>query len=369
MKRRTLFLLDALSIGGSELKTVRLANRLTETGSTVDLGYLNPPETLLAELGPGVGRVNLDRHGKFSWKSLRRLERYLRAQGITRVIAVNLYPLAYVQATRWLMGADAPSCAVTINTTEFHTRKHTAQMAIYAPLLRRTEDIVFGCRYQLGLWVERYRLPEARCRYIYNGVDSEFYSLVNLGDADPRAALGLAHDEFIVGTVGKFRPEKRQQDLIEVIALLRARGVRASALIVGGGGEENALRDLAHSRGISEFVRFPGQLRDVRPALAAMDVFVLTSISETFSNAALEAMSMSKAVVLSDVGGAREMVKEGVNGQLYPAANVQRLAHILAEMAGDRAIPVRLGIAACELVKKDFSFARMVDEYRRLCEQ
>ena len=242
-------------------------------------------------------------------------------------------------------------------------------MALYVPLMRRADVIVFGCDYQLRLWVERYRLPKEKCRYIHNGVDNDHFSarVIALPDADHRAAFGLAPNDFVVGTVGKFRPEKQQGDLIEVVARLRAQGLRAFALIVGGGEKESALKKQAADTGVTDYIRFPGEMRDVRPALAAMDVFVLTSVSETFSNAALEVLAMGRPVVLSDVGGAREMVCEGINGHLYPASDFGQLAAILERLAADPFATRRMGEEARRIAVKHFSLSRMVDEYAALC--
>lgn len=310
----TLFLLNSLVIGGSEKKTVGIVNRLTAEGVSVHLGYLNPPETLLSDLDQRVPRVCLDRRGRLSWYSVQRLERYVRAHDIARIIAINLYPLLYASCLRLVMGAVAPAIVVTVNTTRFAGYKEKAQMTIYAPLLRRADRIVFGCSDQLHLWTTRYRLPGDRCAFVYNGVDSQYFSIAAMvaSVVEHRAAFGFAPDEFVVGTVGQFRREKQQTDLIEAIRRLRAMGVRASGLIVGAGECEAALKQCARSVGMLDYIRFPGELGDVRPALAAMDAFALTSVAvETFSNAALEAMSMGRAVVLSDLGGAREMVWRG----------------------------------------------------------
>lgn len=363
-----IFLLDSLAVGGSELKTVRIANALAQRGAAIHIGYLNTPDTLLGQLTQPVGRTFLDRRGKFSWKSVRRLAEYVHAHRVKRVVAVNLYPLLYAYSLRLVMGKSAPACIAAINTTEFHERKHALQMAIYAPLLRRLDSVVFGCRYQMDVWVKRYKLSEARCTVIYNGVDCDQFSPINGTALAGDVRLQLMPNALVVGTVGKFRPEKRQQDLIEAIRIVRARGTPVAALLVGSGNEEATLKDLTHARGLENSVHFLGQLEDVRPALAAMDVFVLTSFSETFSNAALEAMAMGKPVILSDVGGAREMVQDGANGRLYPAMDVECLADLIDEMAAHREQLAAMGAEARKICVERFSFARMIERYRMLCE-
>lgn len=364
-----LFLLSNLHMGGSERKTVRMVNVLRRRGHDVHLAWLSGPESLRPEVDPEVPVLCLDRRGKFSWRALRRLEDYVRSNKITRIVSVNLYPLLYAKALRLVMGGHAPSCVVTVNTTEVTNRKEAAQMVIYAPLMRRADIVIFGCNYQLDLWVERYCLLKDKCRYIHNGVDSKYFSAHSSGLSvvDCRVAFGFGPEDFIVGTVGKLRPEKQQGDLIDAVAKLRAKGLRVRALVVGDGEKKPILIKQASDVGVTDYIRFLGEVRDVRSALAAMDVFVLTSLTETFSNAALEAMAMERPVVLSDVGGAREMVWEGVNGHLYPVSDVGRLSAILGGMAADRPATCRMGEEARRIAVERFSFSRMVDEYEALC--
>jgi len=365
-----LFLLNSLTIGGSERKIVRLANALHRRGHHIHLAWLNGPETLRPEIAEGVPMVHLERRGKFSWAALRRLEHYARSHGINRLICVNQYPLLYAKALRLLMHGDAPACIVLINTTEFASTRETRQMALYAPLLRRTYKIVFGCDFQRDLWMKRYRLPERLCFRIYNGVDSDYFSMAALASTvvHHRAAFGLGMEDYVLGTVGALRPEKQQGDLIEAVARLHARGVRAVAVIVGGGEKEAALKQHAERAGIADCIHFLGDQQDVRPALAAMNVFVLTSVAvETFSNAALEAMAMGRSVVLSDVGGAREMVWPGINGYIYPPGDVGRLVDLLEGLSAVAPTARNMGEEARRIAVEKFSFSHMVDEYERLC--
>jgi glycosyltransferase involved in cell wall biosynthesis len=365
----TLFLLSSLCIGGSERKVVKVANALHHRGHDIHLTWLNGPETLRDEIASGVPSMCLGRRGKFSWAALRRLQQYVCMHGITRIICVNLYPTLYARALCLLLRSAAPSCVILVNTTEFPTRSAERQMMLYAPLMRGANEIVFGCQYQLNLWVARYRLPQDICRYIHNGVDSDHFSTSSLSSSeiDHRTAFGLDAFDFVVGTVGKLRLEKQQIDLIEAVARLHDRGVHVFVLLAGSGEMENTLKKGAMDAGVANYIHFLGDLEDVRHALASMDVFVLTSASETFSNAALEAMAMGRPVVLSDVGGAREMVWEGINGQVYSPHDVEALVTLLEGLAKDPSAARKMGKEARRIAVDRFSFSGMVDEYERLC--
>ncbi len=115
-------------------------------------------------------------------------------------------------------------------------------------------------------------------------------------------------------------------------------------------------------------MHFIGAVEDVRPVLAALDVFVLPSIAvESFSNAALEAMSMGRPVILSDIGGAREMINDGVEGYVVsPTELSARLPAMISALYADRRKRLQMGAAARNRAVTCFSVPAMVAGYRGL---
>jgi glycosyltransferase involved in cell wall biosynthesis len=364
-----LFILSDLGIGGSERKSVRIANALRQAGHDIHVAYLTAPHTLRGRLDPALPTLYLERTGKFSLAALRRLKRYLVEQRISRVACVNLYPLLYAHAAAWQLGEQAPVLSALINTTEFGTRRDERFMIVYAPLLRRTRHLVFGCRLQQERWTVRYRLPAANSRVIYNGVDQAHFNPAAIAESRDQLRLryGLPRDAFVAVSVAQLRPEKQQVHLVQAVAALASRGLPIHALLVGEGDQRASIERCVADLGVRDRVRLPGAIDDVRPFLKLADAFVLTSTAvETFSNAALEAMAMGLPVVLSRIGGAAEMVEVGQSGFLYAPGNVTELAAHLAALAGDEGLARGMGLAAATRVQRRFGFARMLDEYRAL---
>jgi glycosyltransferase involved in cell wall biosynthesis len=97
-----------------------------------------------------------------------------------------------------------------------------------------------------------------------------------------------------------------------------------------------------------------------------MDIFVLPSATETFSNAALEAMAMARPVVLSNVGGAAEMVEHKTDGYLFNVGDDATLANTLTELYDSKAERERIGNAARQRVERQFCFKTMVNRYKEL---
>jgi glycosyltransferase involved in cell wall biosynthesis len=175
-------------------------------------------------------------------------------------------------------------------------------------------------------------------------------------------------ESLLFGTVGMCRPEKNQQVLLTTLRQMLAARIDAHLAICGDGPLRAMLERRATELGIAERVHFTGALEDVRPVLSALDIFVLPSIAvESFSNAALEAMAMGRPVILSDIGGAREMVSDGVEGYVVSATEVPaRLPAIMAALCADRRKRQLMGAAARSRAINCFSVTAMVAGYRGL---
>lgn len=362
-----IFVLNSLRVGGSETKTVRLVNALQARGVGVGIAYLDESDALLSVLDARVPIWCLERRGKFSPRALANLRRLIRRHAPSAVFSVNLYPALYLSlATRAL--SRRPRTIALLNTTSF-PKGEEWRRTFYRPFLRRMDELVYGCALQSREWAQFLGTKATCASVIYNGVDTEHFAPPEQrARASIRADLGLSPDTFVVGTVGRLAVEKNQRALIEALAALRARGTPAHVLIVGEGPKRAELERQAADAGLAEHVTLAGVHRDVRPLLSAMDVFVLPSTHiETFSNAALEAMAMRTPVILSRVGGATEMVRDGIDGYTLEVAQLSsELPTLLQRLYEDRALRERLARAARERVVERFSMQSMVDEFASL---
>lgn len=360
-----LFVTSTLEVGGSETKIVRIANALAKSGYAAAIAYLNPPDALLGRVDPAVPVTHLERQGRFSLESLRRLRRLTAARPGQLVVSVNYYPLLYVVPAVGLERSGGVRSACLINTTDF-VDGQWIWGKFYAPFLRRCDQVVYGCRHQQSLWTAKYRLSAERSRYIYNGVDTRHYAPDGNEQraAGFRSRFGIPADATVIGAIGRLAPEKNFELLISAVRDLEATGRVAHLLLVGDGPEKSKLLAAARGAGLEGRAVFTGILEDVRDAIAAMDVFVLPSRAvETFSNAALEAMAMARPVVLSDIGGASEMILHGESGYLFDVRDPGRLTSILADLYDSRPLRERVAAAARRRVTERFGFETMLDGY------
>lgn len=231
-------------------------------------------------------------------------------------------------------------------------------------LFSRYTTAVFAVSEQLKRdLVREVGLSASRIEVLYNGVD--FSRCASIDRESVRRHLNVGAGDIVIGSVGRLVPVKNYPLLLRAI-----RGLAANAVIivvlVGDGPERTALMTMAQELGLGERVCFLGHRDDVFELLAAMDVFVLPSVSEGMSNTLLEAMAAGVPVIASDVGGNPEIVRDGLDGLLFPTADEAALRERLQRVCTDPSLRACLGKAARERVLEGFSIKAMIDRYEQL---
>lgn len=179
-------------------------------------------------------------------------------------------------------------------------------------------------------------MPEDRIAVHYTGLDRERFHPIERGAARALVSalpdLGVWSEGPLVVTPGSLIPRKGQRLVIEALAQLP--GVRLA--LAGVGEDERALRTLARSLGVADRVQFLGQVgHELLPhLLCAADVLVLPSASEGLANVWIEGLACGTPIVIPDIGGAREVVKDSSAGRLAertPEAIATAVRDILAD--------------------------------------
>ncbi|MFE0250989.1 glycosyltransferase family 4 protein [Streptomyces sp. NPDC059010] len=203
-------------------------------------------------------------------------------------------------------------------------------------------------------------VPEERVLIVPNAVDDAF--LAPLPDGAPvRARLGIAPDEFVVGTVGSLTPHEGIGTLLHAGEELRRRGVPLRLLIVGDGPERPALEALAGRLGLDDGVAlFTGRVphTQVRDYYAALDVFAMPRTDERVCRLVtplkpVEAMASGVPVAASDLTALRELVEPEVNGRLIPNKSPKSWADELESLIYSQKRRTEWGAAARAMVARD----------------
>jgi N-acetyl-alpha-D-glucosaminyl L-malate synthase BshA len=134
------------------------------------------------------------------------------------------------------------------------------------------------------------------------------------------------NDERVLVHVSNFRKVKRTEDVIRIFDIVRKK-IPAKLLMVGDGPERHNLEELCRELGTCGLVKFVGKVKDTERILAASDVFILPSESESFGLAALEAMAARTPVISTNTGGVPEVNEHGVSGFLSNVGDVEDMAN------------------------------------------
>jgi glycosyltransferase involved in cell wall biosynthesis len=208
---------------------------------------------------------------------------------------------------------------------------------------------------------------EQRTVRVHNGVE-----LRPTGDRNAwRDRLGLGVSAKLVGTIANVRASKGYDVLIRAAAEVHKQSPETHFVAAGEphpalSPRLEAMIDQVGLRGSFHFI---GHREDVQDLLAAMDVFVLSSTSEGFSIATIEAMAAGKPCVVTRSGGPEEIVEDGKTGLLVAAGDANALRRGILQLLDSPAQAAAMAQRAREAVEQRFSAEKMVRSYENLyCE-
>lgn len=202
-------------------------------------------------------------------------------------------------------------------------------------------------------------------RTILNGVNTEHFSPANFSGHDVRARLGIPFDAVVIGTVAVFRAQKRLDVWLNLASQILKRHQNVHFIIVGDGPLKDFLVQTADSLGMRDRVYFPGLELEVRPYLAAFDIFMMSSMFEGLPLALLEAMSMECAVVATDAGGVKEVITDGVDGTLCPVEKPEYIIELVSKFLLNASLRQQIGRQARQKVQSSFGLSSMVSKLEK----
>ena len=271
-----------------------------------------------------------------------------------------------------VLGAWAkPQCIPLI----WHIHDYVSARPVMARLLRR-----FSTRCAMAVVNSRSVAEDVRAvcgehlavQTIYNGIDVEMFSPVGPQlDLDSLAGLPpAAPDTVRVGMLATLARWKGHQTFLQALSLL-PQNLPVRGYVLGGAlyrtmGSQHSLaelKELATKLGISHRVGFTGFLDQPADAVRALDIVVHASTQpEPFGLVIAEAMACGRAVIVSEAGGAMELIETDINALGHPPGDAARLAERIALLATDRSLRARLGAAGRATAEQRFNRARLATE-------
>lgn len=350
---RTLMVVTGMGMGGAERLVADLADAIP---AEVRIVYLRGPAQVLPRRSDaGVEYIGFES----SRDALPACARYLRIVREFRPDIIHAHMFHAVLLAR-LMHPAMPSVKVV---STMHTSYDGGKLRALA--FRSTEwlsDLSTNVSQEaIDTYAENGAATRERMVPIYNGIDVDRFQRV----ADARSCI---REEFdipdgckLLLAVGRLNWSKDYPNLFRALAHFDP-GFDYRLLIAGDGPHRASLERMAEEMGLSPRVRFLGIRRDVPVLMSAADVFVLSSVKESFGLVVGEAMACECVVVATDAGGIREVM--GSDPFLVPVRDPAALAKaVMAACALDPAEAAAHGRRARRRIVEHFSFDRMVDAW------
>lgn len=257
------------------------------------------------------------------------------------------------------LGRGRPFVYRQISDTRFWagSRWRRARVSRYLRFARSIVALSAGAKADL---VDHLGLPASMIDVVPNGVP-----VGNFAPADPatkqtaRRELGLPHDSVVVLYIGALVPEKGADVAVEAMA--DTHGVHL--LVVGGGPDEGELRRRSAEVAATQ-IHFAGVLADASVAYRAADIVVLPSKGgDSMPATLIEAGFCGLPCISTDIGSITDIVIDGSTGRIVPADDVGALRAAIHDLAADRALVDRLGVAARSYCLQNFEIGVVADRW------
>lgn len=214
--------------------------------------------------------------------------------------------------------------------------------------------------------LEGYRLvPREKLHYLTAAIDAKAYASYQ-PTGEVRKWLRLSPETVLIGGAGRLAPQKDPLTFVAVASQVLRHAPDAHFVWMGDGELLNAAVERATSLGIRERVTFPGYCADMKEWLSSLDVFLLTSVYESFGYVTCESMALGKPVVATRVAGSSELVTHGDTGYLAEPRNIEEITRFVSALVSNRDLRTRMGAAGQRKALDAYDLPRMMHELETL---
>ena len=354
-----LHLIKSLGRGGAETLLTETLSAHDETRFTSGYAYFLPWKNQLVAaleaMGATVTLFPVARSGGI----------LLKAPAVAQFVKARRVDILHCHLPLAGVCGRLASCLrnVPVVYTEHNTQDRYHFLTRWANLLTLgLNACVIAVSDEVAASIRKYKGPDFPVRVVRNGVSLQRFDPGPWNSRSCKARLGIDPDDAVIGTVCVFRTQKRLNAWLEIAVALAQHHPRLRFVLVGDGPLMPQVRQWVAEAGLQDRVLLAGVQEDVRPYLAAMDLFMMTSEFEGLPIAMLEAMAMERVVLATKAGGIAEVIEHGRNGFLVDRAAPLQLVGIATRLLGDSPLRLRIGANARARVRDRFSVERMVGE-------
>lgn len=373
---KILFIINDMSVGGAQIRTIRLANGLSRRGFRTSIASLGKTDHISKELSDDID-FSFSKHFDYlqsmtvfssslsSLYSLYEVIKLIRSTNPDIVCAMQWAAKIPASLAGKLLGKK--TVLVEVNNSIYELRLKGVKSRLHPKFLARkiacrlATVVAANSRGLADFTASCYGLTEVAL--IHNGTDIE---AVRRMSSEPVESQWSDEDAKLVVAVGRLERQKGFEFLIEAIKLLNTEGARVRLLILGEGAMRESLERKVADCGISDMVKISGFITNPYPHMAGADVFVCSSVSEGMSNTILEAMALGLPVVSTDHEfGASDVVKHGDSGLLVPVGDSKAMANSIRDIIEDERLRGKL-VRGAETAIREFDMEAMVEKHKRL---
>jgi glycosyltransferase involved in cell wall biosynthesis len=333
VKIRVTFLIRKLERGGAERQLLELARGLDKRRFDVSIVTFYDGGAFDEDAGreDGVHLVSLKKGSRYDvLPFLRRFVRTLRTlkpdivHGYMTVANELSLAGGRMCGARVVWGLRASDLGIVETGAERTLLRVGARLSRYADRIIANAESVRAFYTAQGYSAERFVV-------IFNGIDTERFSVLPAERQSVRAAWGVTDDQILVGRAARLHPMKDYPSFIRAAALVGRRHVNARFACIGDGTDAAELRELASREGIADRMIWGGGRNDMPAIYNALDLSVSSSIAgEGFPNAIAEAMACGTPCVATDIGDSRPLI-DGL-GIIVPPGQPEALAQGILRM-------------------------------------
>lgn len=300
--------------------------------------------------------------GSFNLSYLRRLVHIVRRERVD-VIVAHLYG-STVYGALLALYTRVPMLAILHGQSDIHD---SGRFAGVKRMLARSGShrCVFVSKRLQDELAPALGLSQEQCVVIPNGVDLTRFSSER--DDSLRRRLGLSDGMILVGAVGNIRAPKAYDVFLQAARLLKEKSPAYRFVIAGEGSGSlyDALLRQRSELGLEQEVTFLGLSSDVPRILRNFDVYALSSHTEGFSIACIEALASGVPVVATRSGGPEEILQDQECGLLVPVRHPVALAAAIDRVVQEPELAMRLRANGLTRVRERFALTSMLQEYER----
>lgn len=300
------------------------------------------------------------RYASFLWDQLLAIREFAGNKGKQGPVRTTIHSLRAVPEglPAWLYSKMHPrttSLVTYVHGEEVLVTQTSRQLRFFARQIYEDSHLVIA-NSENTRRVLAEAFPQVRSVCIHPGVDTVSYRVARGERKRYRSLLGWPADTIVVLTLARMEPRKNHAMVIRAIAKLRAEQLPIALVCAGDGPERTKVEELAAKLGVSDWVRFIGQVseRDKPILYSAADIFAMPAITvgemiEGFGIVFVEAAAAGLPTICGLTGGQREAIRDGETGYAVDGTSLDAVASGIRELATKPALRRRFGYAGLKL--------------------